>query len=304
MSEIDLTVVIVSFNARAVLQECLSALPAAAGGFATEVFVVDNGSSDGSVEMVRHTFPSVLVIENGRNLGFSRANNLALSRARGRQLLLLNSDTLPQEGSLAALIRFLDSHPEAGVAAPRLLNTDFSDQGTARSFPTIAAALFGRRSLLTRLAPRNRWSRRYLVGRWHAGEEPFPVDWVSGACLMVSRSAYQVVGGLDEGFFMYWEDADWCRRIKSAGFHVYCVPRAVVVHHEGRSRRGWPPRQVWAFHRSVYRYYAKHKAVGPWSLTKPVVSAALAARAALIVTANQARGSRIRIRMKRGESWT
>ena len=157
-------------------------------------------------------YPHVRVIEMGSNTGFARANNRAIAAASGRFVFLLNPDTVPEAGSIDRLVDFLDRTPAAAVAAPRLLNPDLTDQGTARSFPTASAAVFGRRSALSKLFPRNPWSQRYLVGRSVGGSEPFTVDWVSGAAMMVRRSVIDRIGGLDEGFFMHWEDADWCRR--------------------------------------------------------------------------------------------
>lgn len=283
---VDVSVLLVSYNSRHTLTPCLASLADAFGGRTWEAILADNGSRDGSAEYVRTAFPSVRVIETGGNLGFARGNERALAEARGRHVLLLNCDTVAEPGSLGRLSEFLDAHPDAGVAAPLLLNPDLTDQGTARSFPTPAAAVFGRRSPLTRAFPNNRWSRRYLSGRDRAGEEPFEVDWVSGACLMVPRTVIGRAGFLDTGFFMHWEDADWCRRIKAAGHTVHCVPRARVVHHEGSSRRGWPAAQVWAFHEGAFRYYAKHHARGLASVARPAVAAALAGRAAAVIVKN------------------
>ncbi len=283
MTAPDVSVVLVSYNSSGFVGECLASLTEGLRDHTHEAILVDNASRDGSAEHVRQAFPWVRVIESGENAGFARANNLGLAQSRGRVLLLLNCDTVVAPGALDVLVRFLDANPRAGVAAPRLLNPDLSDQATARSFPTAAAALFGRRSALTRIFPRNRWSRRYLSGRDRQTPEPFEVDWVSGACLMLRRQVLEDVGGLDEGFYLYWEDADWCRRVKAAGYRVYCVPEARVVHQEGRSRRGWPPAQVWIFHKSVFRYYAKHHARGWWNPLRPPVAAALAARAALLI---------------------
>jgi len=223
------------------------------------------------------------------NLGFARANNRALAVARGRHVLLLNSDAEVLPGALDSLVTFLDANPRVGVAAPRLLNSDLSDQGTARAFPTPAAAVFGRKSWLTRSFPHNRWSTRYLTGRTCTDQKPFRVDWVSGACMMVRREAIDRVGSLDEGFFMYWEDADWCRRINAAGYDVMCLPAARVIHHEGGSSRGQPARLVWAFHRSVYHYYAKHDAPQPWNPLRALAVAGLTGRAAWIVAMNMRR---------------
>jgi N-acetylglucosaminyl-diphospho-decaprenol L-rhamnosyltransferase len=282
----DVSIVLVSFNVRDLLASCLAAVRATVHAHTYEVFVVDNASTDGSPEMVSEQFPDVTLIALDSNPGFSRANNHAIHKARGRHVLLLNCDTRVEPGAVDRMIDFLDACPRAGVVAPLLLNEDMTDQGTARAFPTPAAAVFGRRSPLTRAFPRNRWSRRYLVGRHRHGDEPFEVDWVSGACLAVPRPVVEGLGGLDEGFFMYWEDADLCRRIKATGRSVHCVPSARVIHLEGRSRRGWPARHVWIFHQSVFRYYAKHHARGWAHPARPAVAAGLVARAGLIVSKN------------------
>jgi GT2 family glycosyltransferase len=164
---------------------------------------------------------------------------------------------------------------------------DGTDQGTARTFPSPLAAFFGRKSLLTRLAPSNPWSRRYLAGRQRQGRDPFRVDWVSGACLMTRQDVIERVGPLDERFFMYWEDADWCQRIGQLGLGVYCVPEAEVRHAEGQSGRGHRARLIWEFHKSVYWYYVKHHLPQPWNPARPLVAAGLFGRAALMIAALQ-----------------
>jgi len=282
----EVSVAIVTYNARRVLGDCLDSLPAALSRHSYEVIVADNGSVDGTTGAVRAAAPAVRLIELGANRGFSYANNKAIHAARGRYVLLLNPDTVAGPGSIDDLVAFADADPAIGVVAPRLLNADATDQGTARAFPTPAAALFGRHSLLTRLFPNNRWSRRYLVGRQHTGDAPFEIDWVSGACMLVSRRAIDAAGSLDEGFFMYWEDADWCRRIKRSGYRVFCVPSARVVHLDG-SRGHLPAYQVWAFHSSAYRYYSKHHARQSWNPLRALAAFVLYGRAALIIARNQ-----------------
>ena len=276
------SVIVVTFDSAATISACLGSLDGAGSG-SFEVVVVDNGSSDGSVGLVRAACPQATVVPVGANLGFSAGCNLGMRRARGRHLLLLNPDTVMLPGALGELVAFLDAHPGAGVAAPKLLNADLTDQGTARSFPTPAVALFGRRSWLSRTFPGNRWTRRYLTGRSEVGAAPFEVDWVSGACFAVPRRVVDDVGPLDEGFFMYWEDADWCRRIRAAGYSVHCVPAARVTHDEGTARQGWAPRQVVRFHRSAYRYYAKHELCGSRRPLRAPLAAGLGARAAVLV---------------------
>lgn len=258
----DLSVVIVTHNSWADVEACLSSVEHHLDPPELEVFVVDNASTDGTPDLVREAFPFVKVLDLGDNFGFSYANNRAIEASSGRHVLVLNPDTVVTDGSLRSLVRFLDERPGVGVVAPRLRYPDGSDQRTARAFPTPAAAVFGRRSPLTRMFPNNRWSRQYMVGSQRSDSAPFAIDWVSGACLMISRTAIEQVGVLDEAFFMHWEDTDWCHRVKAEGFEIWCDPRVTVFHAEGTSRGGWPPDQVRHFHRSAARYWNKHHARG------------------------------------------
>ena len=252
----DVAVVIVAYHCRDQVVACVESVRSTVLDHQVEVIVVDNDSNDGTVEALRDRGPGVRVIEMGENAGFSRANNRGIGATSSRHVLVLNPDTIVEPGAIDGLVRFADAHPGAGVVAPRLVNPDGSDQLTARAFPTPAAALFGRRSPLTRLFPRNRWSTRFLTGRDHRGDSPFEIDWVSGAAMLVPRSVIDRVGGFDEAFFLYWEDADWCHRIKDAGASVWCVPAAVVVHHEGGTRdHAWPAPIVRHFHRGAYLYW-------------------------------------------------
>jgi N-acetylglucosaminyl-diphospho-decaprenol L-rhamnosyltransferase len=288
----DLSVVVVTYECAPFIEACLDAVLRTTHRHAVELVVTDNASSDGGPDLVRRGFPQATVIDMGGNTGFATAVNAGLAAATGRLVLFLNPDTEVQPGSLDTLVETLDARPDAGIVAPQLLNSDGSDQGTARSFPTPAAALLGRRSPLTRAFPRNRWSSRYLVGRDHVGDEPFGVDWVSGACIMVRRDEAIALGGLDEGFFMHFEDADFCHRVHDAGLDVLCVPQALVVHHEGGSRRGWPASQVAHFHYGAYRFWTKHHAPQAWHPLRPVAGAALAARAGAVIAGNRLRGRR------------
>jgi len=258
-SQPDLSIVVVSWNTRALLERCLGAVAAslAAAPLAAETFVVDNGSSDGSPALVRERFPWVHLIANDRNRGFTAANNQALRLARGRHLLLLNSDAEPLGGALAALVRFLDEHPRAGACGPELLNPDGSHQSSRRRFPTLATALV-ESTTLQRFVP----ARHPLLRRYYALDLPdhraAPVDWVVGACLVVRRRAAEQVGLLDEGFFMYSEELDWCRRLRSAGWEVWYVPSARVVHHGGGSSGRDLLHRHRYFHESKCRYFAKY----------------------------------------------
>jgi GT2 family glycosyltransferase len=209
--EIGISVIIVSYHCRDEVMACVESLLASRPTRRVEITVIDNGSTDGTLEFLRQRAPEVQVVPMGTNAGFSKANNVGMSRALGRHILILNPDTIVEPGALDTLADWLDSHDTAGVAAPQLRNADGSDQRTARSFPTPAAALFGRRSPLTRWFPGNRWSSRFLSGRATSGTAPFRIDWVSGAAMMVPASVIAQVGGFDEDFFLFWEDAEWCR---------------------------------------------------------------------------------------------
>ncbi|MFN8036730.1 MAG: glycosyltransferase family 2 protein [Acidimicrobiia bacterium] len=288
----DLSVLIVTYNSLPFVLDCLRAVEGGTTTLRVEVLVADNASTDGSVHAVRTAAPQARVIEMGGNAGFARANNRLLAAASGRHALLLNGDAFPDPGALEEMVAFADSHRDAGVVAPALLNADRTDQRTARSFPSPAAAIWGRRSPLTRAFPDNRWSRRYLVERPEDRAEAYEVDWVSGACLMAPVELLRDLGGLDEGFFMHFEDADLCKRIKDTGRQVWCVPSATVVHLEGASRRGWPAAQVRYFHHGAYRFYARNYLTGPKAALRPLAAGLLAVRAAGVVGVNLATGRR------------
>lgn len=285
----DLAIIIVNYNTRDLLDQCLRSVYGSSSRIGFGVIVVDNGSTDGSGQVVRQRYAGTRLLECGRNLGFARANNLGIRHADSRYVLLLNSDTEMSPDGLDHMVQFLDACPKAAVVGPRLLNTDLTDQGVARAFPTPMAVLFGRKTLLTRLWPDNPFSKRYLIGRHYTGADPFEVDSVSGACLMARRAAIEEIGLLDERFFMYWEDIDWCYRFKMAGWKVYCVPRARVIHHEGQSSKRQSSRLTAEFHRSVYRYYCKHHAPSAYHPMRWLALAGLSARAALLIGANLAR---------------
>ncbi len=288
--EPDLSVVVVTYECASFIEACLDAVLTTTTRHSVELIITDNASSDGSADLVRGSYPQATVIDMGGNTGFATAVNRGIRASTGRLVLLLNPDTEVQPGALDLLIDTLDARPDAGIVAPQLLNADGTDQGTARSFPTPAAALFGRRSPLTRTFPHNRWSSRFLVGRDHVGDDPFGVDWVSGAAIMVRRELAEALDGLDEGFFMHFEDADFCHRVHDRGLAVLCVPQARIVHHEGGSRRGWPASQVLHFHYGAYRFWTKHHAAHPWNPLRLVAGCAMAARAGMVIAGNALKG--------------
>jgi len=254
-----LSVVVVNWNAGLALGECLDAVFASEPtGAPFEVFVVDNASTDGSPARALRGHSGVRLIQNRDNAGFARAADQALREAGGELTLLLNPDVVLAPTALPRLAAFLTDHTEAAAAGPKLLNPDGSLQGSARRDPSPWTGLFGRTTLLTRLFPGNPLSRRELPALGQQGDAPLEVDWVSGACLMVRRAAYERVGLLDERFFLFWEDADWCRRFRQAGWKVYYVPAACGTHQVGVSRRHRRVGSEIDFHRSAYRFYRKH----------------------------------------------
>lgn len=228
----DLSVIVVSYNTKDLLRACLASVQNCAGNLSMEVLVVDNSSRDGSADMVAAEFPSARLLRNPDNRGFAAANNQALAVAAGRYLMLLNSDTVVRPGAFAAMMAFMDAHPQAGYCGPKLLNGDGSHQPSARRFPTPLSGAFA----MTGLSVRRPASRHSLdLHAAHGTDQPFRADWLCGACLMVRREAIARVGVLDECFFLYFEETDWCRRMAAAGWEGWYIPAAEVLHWGGRS---------------------------------------------------------------------
>ncbi|HWE03303.1 MAG TPA: glycosyltransferase family 2 protein [Tepidisphaeraceae bacterium] len=249
-----LSIIIVSFNTRDMTLDCLQTLYADLGAVSAEVFIVDNGSIDGSVAAIGRDFPDVRIISNGRNAGFGAANNLAMDVARGKYLLLLNSDAFVEFGAIDALIEFIGQSPRVGVVGPMLLNADGSLQISCFPFPTPVRAWI-ENLWLAKVLPHT--SRLGDYRKWAHDRERF-VDWVIGACMLVRREAYEAVGGFDERFFMYSEEADWQRRMRSKGWEIAFTPAARVKHLGGASGAGNPAAFNRHFFDSLDRYELKH----------------------------------------------
>jgi len=250
----DLSIVVVNWNVRDLLRRCLRSIFAAPSP-APEVIVVDNASSDGSAEMVRAEFPQVALIANADNRGFPAGNNQGLAVARGRYVMTLNPDTEIAGAAPGRIVAYLDAHPEIGALGPQLHNPDGSIQSSRRRFPTFATALF-ESTWLQGIAPRG------VLRRFYVDDVPpdrtQEVDWVTGACLVVRREVLDRVGGFDEGFFMYSEELDWCKRIKSAGWKIVYLPEAQVIHHAGKSSEQAVAARHSHFQTSKVRYFCKH----------------------------------------------
>lgn len=242
----DLAIIIVNWNTRQLLLDCLAALPAATAGIDAETWVVDNASRDGSVEAVREQYPEVRIIANKENLGFAIANNQAIRASDSRHVLLLNSDTIARPGSLAALVHFLDAHPDVGVVGSRLLNPDGSLQPSWALFPNLFTELIGKKLRL-------RW--RYPTTD---GTLAYGTDWIDGAVLMIRRSILPQVGLMDERYFMYTEEVDWCYRTRRAGWKVCYLPESEVIHFGGQSSKQAATRMKFELYRSKLRFFGKH----------------------------------------------
>jgi len=283
---LDLSIVIVSYNGREHLRRCLASLAAHPPAAESEVIVVDNDSRDGSAPMVASEFPHVRLLRMPRNLGFAAGANRGAREATGEAVVLLNPDSEVEADPFAPMLAYLREHADAGIVAPRLLNPDGSLQLSCRSFPAFSVALFNRYSLLTRLFPRNRYSRQYLLSDWHH-DSISEVDWVSGACLTVRRSLFEEIGLLDEGYFMYIEDVDLCQRVHRAGYKVVYLPQTSVIHHIGRSSRTLPSRSIVARHRSMWHYYKKYLRRNV--LVDIAVAGGIVTRCGYLLAANQLR---------------
>jgi GT2 family glycosyltransferase len=250
----DVSIVVVSYNVRDLLKQCLRSLESIR--LSCQVIVVDNASADGSAGMVREEFPSACLIENAENRGFAAANNQGFARAQGRYVLMLNPDTAVREGAVETLVRFMDQHPQAGACGGRLYYGDGTPQHSAFAFPTLAQIVLDFFPLNWRLT-NSRLNGRY-PREWYARGEPFQVGHLLGADLMVRRRAVEQVGWLDEGFFIYCEEIDWCMRLRRAGWQVWCVPQAEIVHHEAQSTRQFRDQMFVELWRARFRLFEKH----------------------------------------------
>jgi GT2 family glycosyltransferase len=279
----DLSIVLINYRSRDPLLACLAALPAGVGALATETLEIDNASGDGSAEAAVAAHPDVRLIANRENVGYARAVNQGVAATGGSFVLVMNPDCEARPGAVQRLVEHLRSHARTALAGPRILNPDGSLEYSARGFPDALTFLFNRYSLFSRLFPNNPYSRRYLMTDWdHASTRG--VDWLSGACLVARRAAIDEVGGMDEAFFMFNEDVDWCRRMHGAGWGVDYVHDAVVVHHIGASRKRTANRVILERHRGMIHYFRKHHPANP--LVEALAAAAIMARAWLMVAAN------------------
>ncbi len=275
-----LAAVIVNYNAGDELRRALQSIASECAGQPWEAVVVDNASRDGSADVAERFGAPVRVIRNVVNVGFGRGVNQGLAATAAPLILIMNPDCRLVAGALSGLGAVLAAHGRCAMVGPRILNPDGSVQGSARGDPDMFTGLFGRTSLLRRILPRLAMSTRNVVSAatLPEGQDSVVVDWLSGACVLVRRDAMNAVGGFDEGYFLYWEDADLCRRLRARGYHVRYVPAVTAIHRVGHSSRTVQVSSIRAFHARAYRYYATHVATSPLDPRRPLARVLLAAR--------------------------
>ena len=259
-TEPRLSIIIVGYQCRDLARRCLESLTPDRLQSPLEVLLVDNGSTDGTIDMMRALFPWVRIVAEGQNLGFARANNLATRVALGHHLLYLNPDTVVPAGSLVASVAALEARPAVGMLGCKLVRPDGSlDHACKRGFPTPLSSLYHFVGI-TKLIPGSRRFAHYTAG-WLDADQESPVDAVNGAFMLVRREALEAVGPMDEEYWLYMEDLDWCYRFWEAGWPVVYWPGVEVIHVKGGSTKdGRPWRSNHAFHRGMWLFYKKHYA--------------------------------------------
>ena len=288
----DISFIIVNWNTRDLLQECLASIVRTVHGIAYEIIVVDNASSDGSAAMLRERWPQARLIENRENRGFGAANNQAMRAMTGRYALLLNTDAVLKEDAVFLMFTFMEVHPETAMVCGQLLNADGSKQNSVAGFPTLLTLLTNT-SLLEYLFPKRYPSKRYE----HA--TPIEVDSCIGACMMVRGKAIDEIGMFDERYFFFFEETDWAYRIRRGGWKIVHLPEARVYHFQGQSAK-MNPRSRIEFYRSRYQFLKKWRSPFQYALASMVIVVRLVINwsltaAAAIITAGLHRGLRSKL---------
>lgn len=251
----DLSIIIVNWNVADLLRNCLNSILSNLPPGDYEIIVVDSASTDGSVDMLKHDYPQIKLIEQHENVGFTRGNNIGLKASTGRYVLLLNPDTEIIGAALAQMLAYMDANPRVGIIGPHTLNSDHTPQSTKRRFPTFLVGVF-ESTWLQSFAPQSLLDSYYANDI--ADDSIADVDWVQGSALMARREVYQAIDDLDEGYIMYSEEMDWCKRAKAAGWRVVYFGQAQIIHHSGKSSEQTPARKHICFQQSKLRYFRKH----------------------------------------------
>lgn len=270
----DISVIIVNWNTAVLLMDCLESVFRNAGDISLEVIVVDNGSSDGSVDAVRRSFPGVRIIRNGENFGFARANNQALTICRGRYAVLLNTDARLQSGTLHTFLDFMEREKDVAACCGQLLDSDGTKQNSFSVFPSLATELLNK-SLLKLLLP------CWYPSKWGPFAHPVDIDSVIGACMVIRIDDLRAIGPFDEAFFFFFEETDWCRRAHEAGKRIVFIPTAEIIHIQGQSVSKEPVSASIEYYRSRYTYFRKHHSLPVRLLLRAGLALKLAADMAL-----------------------
>jgi len=270
VDKVDITISIVNYNTKDLLRDCLNSIYKIKGEIKFEVVVVDNASSDESVRLIEGEFPEAKLIKNRQNLGFAKANNQAIKQSKGRYILLCNPDTVIKSNSLDKTVEFMETHRRVGALGCKILNPDKTIQTSNNSFPnlfTVFLHIFQIKKIVPSSRIRERIGRRWRLLPGKTLREYFrvywdsdrirEVEWVTGACLLVRRETIEEVGLLDENFFMYYEDADWCYRMREKGWKVFYFPLFEVFHYVGKSAGKFNYKSFIEKYKSMYYYFWK-----------------------------------------------
>jgi len=260
---IDLSIIIVNWNVKELLRACIHSIPQAISGHSHEIIVIDSASTDGSADMVRTEFPTITLVASTKNLGYAKGNNLGTMLANGRYLLLLNPDTILKPAALTTMIKYLDEYPTVGAVGPQLLWSDGSIQSSRRRLPTLGT-LFWESTLLGQWFPHNRWTQQYHLTNV-SPHNTQAVEWVVGAAILIRQETWQQVGFIDQNFFMYFEETDWCHRCLAQGWQIHYLPQAQIIHYEGKSSEQVVAARTIRFQRSKLYYTRKYFGSG-WAL--------------------------------------
>jgi GT2 family glycosyltransferase len=268
----------VNFNAEKLLKKCLGSVYTETKQIPFDVWVVDNNSTDASVPMMRQNFPQVNLIENKENVGFAKANNQAITKCTGDYILLLNPDTRILQNAIEKMVDFMDANPTVGICGCKVLNEDGTLQlACRRSIPTPGVAFF-RLTGLSKLFPKSKIMAKYNLTYLDL-DKPQGVDAVSGAFLMIRKKVVDGIGLLDERFFMYGEELDWCLRAKKAGWAVMYYPDAEIVHYKGECSKSNSRKAAFEFYRSMYLFHKKHFAENYSPITNFIIYIGILLRA-------------------------
>ncbi|AEH46352.1 glycosyltransferase family 2 protein [Parageobacillus thermoglucosidasius] len=253
----DVSIIIVNYNTPKLTAETIDSILSSQTKYSYEIIVIDNHSSDHSVQLIKERFPEVKLIVNEENVGFAKANNQGINLSKGRYILLLNSDTIVKEDTIEKMIEFMDKNRRIGASGCKvLLPNGKLDRACHRGFPTPMASFYYLVGL-SKLFPKSPRFNQYHLGYMNL-DEPHPIDCLVGAFMLVRREVIEQVGLLDEDFFMYGEDIDWCYRIKQAGWEIYYCPFTSIIHYKGASSKKKPFKIVYEFHRAMFLFHKKH----------------------------------------------